>query len=466
MIWALASVTAWSTFALAASFSSVVASGVWSIASFLALAASSIACLASDFLITSGWIALIVVVPFVFASSTPELFIASLIWPLASVTAWSTFAFAASFSSVVASWIRSIASFLALATSSIASLAFIFFVISGWIALIKFVPFILAVSTFSFFSAWWICSLALVTSWSIFAIAASFSSTVASGVWSIAAFLIRATSSIVSLASDFLTTSGITALIAVIPSFCASSTLELVVAWLMLFLASVTILSTFAFATSFSSIVASSIKSISCFLAIAAWSIACEAAFFFTGCATTCDISFTLFSFNISISLLWFTLLISAFALATKLSISVLAAFFSSKVALLSLSISTFLADAILSIAVLALLRTIGVIVAAFTLSILLVFCCATPLFVVSFIIFVVASDTKLSIVAFAASFSSTVASGLLSNSTFLAFALSVNSSIAACFTVGVRSIIVISLIPVSLFVATSFEVIDWSTAV
>jgi nitrate reductase NapE component len=108
-------------------------------------------------LIISGWIALIVVVPFVFVSSTPELFIASLIWPLASVTdnsgvdetktngtttinaiqpeiikksearqaiddvaklfiasliwplasvtAWSTFAFAASFSSVVASWI-------------------------------------------------------------------------------------------------------------------------------------------------------------------------------------------------------------------------------------------------------------------------------------------------------------------------------------------------------------------------
>nr|WP_256856128.1 hypothetical protein [Staphylococcus hominis] len=99
----MASVTAWSTFALAASFSSVVASGVRSIASFLALAISSIACLASDFLITSGWIALIVVVPFVFASSTPELFIASLIWPLASVTAWSTFALAASFSSVVAS---------------------------------------------------------------------------------------------------------------------------------------------------------------------------------------------------------------------------------------------------------------------------------------------------------------------------------------------------------------------------
>ena len=60
------------------------------------------------------------------------------------------FRFCSFFSSVVASWIRSIASFLALATLINCLSCFYFFVISGWIALIKFVPFILAVSTFSF----------------------------------------------------------------------------------------------------------------------------------------------------------------------------------------------------------------------------------------------------------------------------------------------------------------------------
>ena len=140
---------------------------------------------------------LIASTPFVFAVSTPSLFVAWSIDAFSLFTASSIFAFAL-LSSSVAFGVWSISAFLASAALSIAAFASSFLTTVGWILLIESKPFDFAVSTPALFVAWSIAFLVVVTASSTFAFAA-FSSSVAFGVWSISAFLASAALSIAVL---------------------------------------------------------------------------------------------------------------------------------------------------------------------------------------------------------------------------------------------------------------------------
>ena len=129
-----------------------------------------------SFLTTVGWILLIVSTPFVFAVSTPALFVAWSIAFLAVVTASSTFAFAA-FSSSVAFGVWSIC--FSLAALSIAVLLR-FLTTVGWI-LIESKPLISQCLHLRYLLLG-LLTLSHYLRSSTFAFAAAFSSSVASGV--------------------------------------------------------------------------------------------------------------------------------------------------------------------------------------------------------------------------------------------------------------------------------------------
>ena len=139
---------------------------------FLASAALSIAAFASSFLTTVGCTLLIASTPFVFAVSTPSLFVAWSIDAFSLFTASSIFAFAVAFSSSVAFGVWSISAFLASAALSIVAFASSFLTTVGWILLIESKPFDFAVSTPALFVAWSIAFLVVVTASSTFAFAA------------------------------------------------------------------------------------------------------------------------------------------------------------------------------------------------------------------------------------------------------------------------------------------------------
>ena len=151
---------------------------------FLAFALSSIACFADDFLIVSGCIPSIVVTPDDLACST-SLFVLDRCFCFGSFSI--NFIFSCLFFFICSIGNVSIAAFLATTSSSIAFLAAAF-VTSGCIPVIVEVPLFCSWSTLSFVVACVIACFAAVTAASTFAIAASFSSCVASDVLFIASF--------------------------------------------------------------------------------------------------------------------------------------------------------------------------------------------------------------------------------------------------------------------------------------
>ncbi|CKJ09763.1 Uncharacterised protein [Streptococcus pneumoniae] len=138
---------------------------------------------------------------------------------------------------------------------------------------IAVLPLFFASSTLSLVVASSIAFLASFAAVSTSDFALSFSSCVKSVRLSISSFLALAAWSISFLASDFLSPVGLMLLLACLPLVFASSTLALVVALSIAFLAASAAVSTSDFALSFSSFVKSVRLSISAFLASAAWSI-------------------------------------------------------------------------------------------------------------------------------------------------------------------------------------------------
>ena len=198
---------------------------------------------------------LIASTPFVFAVSTPSLFVAWSIDAFSLFTASSIFAFAVAFSSSVAFGVWSISAFLASAALSIVAFASSFLTTVGWILLIESKPFDFAVSTPALFVAWSIAFLAVVTASSTFAFAAAslHLSRLVFGrflLFSFRRFINRC------FASSFLTTVGWILLIESKPFDFAVSTPSLFVAWSIDAFALFTASSTFAFAATFSSSVA------------------------------------------------------------------------------------------------------------------------------------------------------------------------------------------------------------------
>ena len=148
---------------------------VWCLVDFRFLASAALSIVfASSFLTTVGCTLLIASTPFVFAVSTPSLFVAWSIDAFSLFTASSIFAFAVAFSSSVAFGVWSISAFLASAALSIVAFASSFLTTVGWILLIESKPFDFAVSTPALFVAWSIAFLVVVTASSTFAFAAAF----------------------------------------------------------------------------------------------------------------------------------------------------------------------------------------------------------------------------------------------------------------------------------------------------
>ena len=135
------------TCCLAASFSSVVEPLLALIAVSWACTLSAIACFAAGLTFASGVIAAIVASFVVFALSTSAFAAALSISAFAVTTAWSTLSFAACCSSVVESFIASIAVLRSLAFWAISALASDFLVVAACTWLIAAIPLSLAVAT-------------------------------------------------------------------------------------------------------------------------------------------------------------------------------------------------------------------------------------------------------------------------------------------------------------------------------